>query len=467
MGRATALSNETKRVAACWDIEVKSLPKQLLTGCLVTGWLLGGCGRVPNGTDSTGGDIRRDATVEAIEKVLPSVVNLATSKVVLVPDGYDPAFRRYYGGHQEDQLNSLGSGVIIDEDGYFLTNLHVLYRASRAQVKLWDGELCDVDENHGAKIPNMDLALLRIRAAPGRKFQAMKLAHDDDLLLGESVIAVGNPFGLGGTVTRGILSSKDRLIKSGNNLQTFVQTDAEINPGNSGGPLINLRGELIGINTAVGEGQGIGFAIPVKKVAAALGEFYTPEAARALWFGARVASFNAPLTVSFVQSGSPADKSGLSVGQRVISVNDRAPRNLVEFQRLVTANTNNLATLQVEDKGTRRSLKVQLVPFDDLVQRKLGVRLRNITPETAASADGSPGDGVIIERIDPDSPADQAKLRVGFVITAIDERKTGELLKAADVLSGRAAGERVSISFVIPRQFGASAGRYNATVVLR
>ena len=423
---------------------------------------------MPNGTDSIGGDIRRDATVEAIEKVLPSVVNLATSKVVLVADGYDPDFRRYY-GHQEDQLNSIGSGVIIDEDGYFLTNLHVLNRASRAQIKLSNGELCDVDENHGAKIEKMDLALLRIRSTPGRKFQAMKLAHDDDLLLGESVIAVGNPFGLGGTVTRGILSSKDRLIKSGNNLQTFVQTDAEINPGNSGGPLINLRGELIGINTAVGvgEGQGIGFAIPVKQVAAALGEFYTPEAARALWFGARVASFNAPLTISFMQSGSPADKAGLRVGQRVISVNDQSPRNLVEFQRLVTANTNNLATLQVEDKGGRHSLRIQLVPFADLIQQKLGVRLRNITPENAAGAGASPGEGVIIERVDPDGPADQAKLQPGFVITAIDERGTGELLQAADVLSGRAASVRVTLAFVIPQRFGANAGRYNASVVLR
>lgn len=445
---------------------MKSLPKQLLTGCFVAGWLLGGCGRAPTGADSPGADVRRDATVEAIEKVLPSVVNLATSKIVFVADGYDPAFQRYY-GHQEDQLNHLGSGVIIDEDGYFLTNLHVLDRASRAQVKLSDGELCDVDENHGAKIPKMDLALLRIRAAPGRKFQAMRLAPDDDLLLGESVIAVGNPFGLGGTVTRGILSSKDRLIKSGDNLQHFVQTDADINPGNSGGPLINLHGELIGINTAVGEGQGIGFAIPVKQVAAALGEFYTPEAARALWFGARVASFNAPLTISFVQSGSPADKAGLRVGQRVLSVNERAPRNLVEFQRLVTANTNNLASLQVEDKAGRHSVRAQLVSFDDLIQRKLGVRLRNITSETAASAGSSPGDGVIIERVDPGSPADQAKLRPGFVLTAIDERQTGELLKTADVLSGRVAGERATLSFVIPLQFGANAGRYKANVILR
>ena len=295
----------------------------------------------------------------------------------------------------------------------------------------------------------------------------MKLANDDDLLLGESVIAVGNPFGLGGTVTRGILSSKARQITADGKLQNWLQTDADINPGNSGGPLINLRGELIGINTAEGEGHGIGFAIPVKQVAAALAEFYTPESANALWFGAHVGSFNAPLTVTFVQSGSPAEQAGLRVGQRVLSVNDRSPRDLVEYQRFLTARTENVAKLEMEDHGNRRSLKVQLVPFDDLIQKKLGVRLRNITPETAASAEGSPGEGVIIERVDPDGPADQAKLRAGFVITAIGERNTGELLKAADVLSGRPVGERVAVSFVIPRQFGANAGRYNADVVLR
>jgi serine protease Do len=384
--------------------------------------------------------------------------------MVKVLDAYDPIFQRFY-GHQKEEQNSIGSGVIIDEDGYFLTNLHVLERATRVQVKLSDGSIYDVER--GKTIADMDLALLRIKAPDGTKFHAVKLAKDDDLLLGESVIAVGNPFGLGGTVTRGILSSKERRLNSGGKVQDLLQTDADINPGNSGGPLVNLRGELIGINVAVGEGQGIGFAIPVKQIASALAEFYTPESARGLWFGARAGSFNAPLTVTFVQPRSPAEQAGLRVGQRIVNVNNQTPRNLVEFQRLVTARSDNQVMIEVEDHGRRRSCPVQLISFNDLFRQKLGVLLDNITPRTTTRANGSPGEGVIIEDIEKDSPADKAKLLPGFVITAIDEEKISEVLKAADVLSTKTAGVRAVISFVVPAQFGERSGRYNTTVTLR
>ena len=413
--------------------------------------------------------------MEAIEKVLPSVVNIATTTIV--ERANDPTLelaRRYFGWtvptKRLEEPYSIGSGVIIDEDGAFLTNVHVLERASRVQVKLWNGEVYDVRRS-GAKIQQKDLAILQIVAPPGKKFKAMKLASDDDLLLGESVIAVGNPFGLGGSVTHGILSSKNRRINAGNrnlDFEDWLQTDADINPGNSGGPLVNLRGELIGINVAViGQAQGIGFAIPVKQIAVALAEFYTPESASALWFGARIGAFNAPLAVSSVQAGSPAEKAGLRVGQRVISVNQRSPRDLVDFQHFLTSKADFTANLQVEEGGRRRSLDVRLIPFDDLIRQKLGVRLRNITSETAASVEGSPGGGVIIEQVEKNSPAEKAKMRPGFVLTAIDDRKTGELLYAADVLSAKRSGERATLSFVVPRQFGEGAGRYTATVTLR
>ena len=445
-------------------MEVTSQRKKSLSGWIVLACLAGGWGCAPPSAEAPGADLRRDATVAAVEKALPCVVNIATSKIVKVLDSYDPIFQRFY-GHQKEELNSVGSGVIIDEDGYFLTNLHVLERASRVQVKLSDGTIWDVER--GKTIRDTDLALLRIQAPDGKKFHAMKLAKDDDLLLGESVIAVGNPFGLGGTVTRGILSSRSRRLPSHGKVQEWLQTDADINPGNSGGPLINLRGELIGINVAEGEGQGIGFAIPVKQIAAALAKFYTPESARALWFGARVTPFNAPLTISFVQPRSPADQAGLRVGQRVLNVNHQPARNLVEFQRLVTARPDNAAALEVEENGRRRSLTARLVSFDDLIRQRIGVRLENITATNAASVSGAPGDGVIIESIEKDSLADKAKLRAGFVIVAIDDQKTSEVFDAADVLSARTAGERVAISFVVPPSFGAGAGRYNTTVILR
>ena len=451
-------------------MEVESLTKDFLRSCIALVLLLiTGCS--PS-SPTASRDVRRDATVEAIERAMPSVVNIATTTIV--QRAGDPTLehlRKYFKwpvpteGREEPY--NIGSGVIVDEDGYLLTNWHVLENAKRIQVKLWNGEVYDARPLVGIK--QKDVALLEIVAPPGKKFKAMKLARDDDLMLGESVIAVGNPFGLGGTVTQGILSSKNRRLDSKRDLdfEDWLQTDADINFGNSGGPLINLRGELIGINVAVGQGQGIGFAIPVKQISAALAEFYTPEAARGLWFGARIGSFNPPLTVLAVQPGSPAETAGLRVGQRVVSVNRLPPKDLVEFQHFVTAKSDHTATLEVDENGRRRSLNVQMVPFDGLIQKKLGARLRNITYETASAIGISPGEGVIIEEVEKDGPADKAKLQAGFVITGVGERRTGELLHAAGALSLNASGARVPIAFVVPQQFGETAGRYNTTVTIR
>src|ERR1041385_6592211 len=209
-------------------------------------------------------DIRRDATVAAVERVMPSVVNIATATVVEYEDFYQRLFREFFGQGglrpRQEQEYSIGSGVIIDEDGYVLTNLHVVRRGTRTQVKLWDGREYEADRI--VATPNSDVALLKIRCKPGEKFKAVSFAADDDLLLGETVLALGNPFGLGGSVTKGILSSKTRRPATGNeplNVNDWLQTDAAINPGNSGGPLINIRGELIGLNVAVyREGQEVG-----------------------------------------------------------------------------------------------------------------------------------------------------------------------------------------------------------------
>src|SRR5882762_3325110 len=270
-------------------------------------------------------DIRRDAAVDAIEKVLPSVVNIATATIV--ERAGDPSlevFRRFFGWRvpteRREEPYSIGSGVIIDEEGYVLTNLHVLNRASRAQVKLWDGRVYDA-EPLVVYTSQKDVALLKLRAKPGEKFKAIKFAKDDDLLLGETVLALGNPFGLGGSVSRGILSSKNRrLAQEGEPLDVadWLQTDAAINPGSSGGPLINLKGELIGLNVAIyKEGQGIGFAIPIKQVTEALSQIFIPEVTKSVWFGARIRSGPYPVTVTVVEPGSPAEKARLQAGDMI------------------------------------------------------------------------------------------------------------------------------------------------------
>src|SRR5436190_3411542 len=260
-------------------------------------------------------DLRRDAAVLATEQVIPSVVNIATETVIEYHEWYDDLLRQFYGWpntptHQEKSI-SLGSGVIVDEDGYILTNFHVIRRASRIQVKLWDGREYDADQVMTTE--SSDVALLKLKTKPGEKFKAIRFAGDDDLLLGETVLAVGNPYGLGGSVTKGILSSKNRRPATGNEplkMEDWLQTDAAINPGNSGGPLVNLRGELIGLNVAVYRGEqgerglGVGFSIPVKQVSAALSYFFTPEVTDSLWFGARFKSTGSYLEVAAVQPGS-------------------------------------------------------------------------------------------------------------------------------------------------------------------
>ena len=408
-------------------------------------------------------DVRRDAAVDAIEKVLPSVVNIATATIVEYHDFYDTLLQQFYGvhrpGRRQEQPDSIGSGVIVDEDGYILTNFHVLRRASRVQVKLWNGDIYDA-EPVVVYTSQKDVALLKIRAKPGEKFTAIKFAKDDDLLLGETVLALGNPYGLGGSVSRGILSSKARRPALGDEpleVQDWLQTDAAINPGNSGGPLINLRGELIGLNVAVyreEQGMGVGFAIPVKQAAAALSDFFTPEWTDSVWFGAKVRASPHPLRVTAVQPGSPADKAGLRAGQEIVEVNGKAPTGLINFNRLVIANESRRATLTVVEKGARRTLQVQLVPFDSLIRAKLGLTLSTLTRDRAALFQVNPGEGLFVEAVEKNGPADRAQIQKDFLITAIDGQSTGDLLGVINILSTKNAGERVRMSVLVRRRFG-------------
>ena len=192
-------------------------------------------------------DVRRDATVIAVEKVMPSVVNIATKTIIRRSrDPMESLFRQfwdpYYNRQAPNSQYSLGSGVVIDEAGYLLTNDHVVRRADTIEVKFANGTNV-YEATVIASDPNSDVALLKLKARPDEKFQAIRFAHEDDLLLGETVLALGNPFGLGGSVSRGILSSKTRNApKAGErfDIPNWLQTDAPINFGNSGGPLVNL-----------------------------------------------------------------------------------------------------------------------------------------------------------------------------------------------------------------------------------
>jgi S1-C subfamily serine protease len=232
----------------------------------------------------------------------------------------------------------------------------------------------------------------------------------------------------------------------------WLQTDAAINPGNSGGPLINLRGELIGLNVAVGQGQGIGFAIPIKQVSAALSDFFTPELLDALWFGARLKAGSLPLTVTAVQHGSPADKAGLRVGHQILQVSGKAPRSLADFARLVGEAKDRNVALQTQ-RGTDRALvKLKLIPFDELIQQKVGLTLLNLSEQMANNFGVQAGTGLYVEGVDKDSPAERAQVQRGFLLTGIDGQTTGDLSTAALLLSTKRPGDRVQLSVIVPRR---------------
>jgi len=420
-------------------------------------------------------DVRRDAVVNAIEEVMPSVVNISTETIVEIRDPFDQVFRDffgpYWGRRSPRRQKSLGSGVIIDETGYVLTNMHVVRRADRITVTLHDGRTFEAI--NVVQTFKTDVALLRLLETGGEKFKAIKFAPDDDLLLGETVLALGNPFGLGGSVSRGILSSKARRPAAEEatlDVEDWLQTDAAINPGNSGGPLVNLRGELIGISVAVfREGQGIGFAIPVKRVAEALSEIFTPEFMRSLWFGGNFQSSAAGPIVSAVEPGSPAEKGGLKRGDRVLSVNDKTPRNLVEINReLMAAGERRDVRLVVQRDQERKTLTMTLVPeatvFNpDLIQKKLGATLQYLTPEVAVTMGFGQFRGFLVADVEPAGPAGKAGLREGELIQTFDGHVPGNLVRAAHFLYAKKKGERLQMTVIVPRRTGRLVQLFSAT----
>ncbi len=422
-------------------------------------------------------DVRRDAVVRAVETVIPSVVNIGTEVLVEGSDPLDQVFRDFFGRYyRRDEPKSLGSGVIIDDTGYILTNFHVVRRANRITVTLADGREREARLMSGTS--RSDVALLKIIPKGNESFKAVRFAADDDLLLGETVIALGNPFGLGISVSRGILSSRSRRPPVENmplDLQDWLQTDAAINPGNSGGPLVNLHGELIGLNVAIfRDAQGIGFAIPIKRVSEAMSEIFTPEAVRSLWLGAKFQGNGANISIASVQQGSPAEKAGLRAGDRVLRVNERTPRNLVELNRELIASGQRQIELTTQRGNDRRDVNIQLVPEKEfftpnLIRQKLGATVQVLDEDLAREFGLGQREALVITGVERGGPAEAAELKRGYIIQAIDGQIPGDLVQAAKVIYGKKRGSRAELSLIVPRPRGRLIELYQATteVVLR
>ena len=401
-------------------------------------------------------DIRRDATVKVVEEVMPCVVDILSKTAVPVQDPIERMERQFSGQQLYNDEISAGSGVVIDKEGYLLTNEHVIHDAKQIAVR-FGTETNEYIATVIASNAKIDVALLKLKGKPGEKFHAIKFARNDDLLLGETVLAMGNPLGLGGTVTRGILSAKNRVVWQEGERVTYrnwLQTDAPINHGNSGGPLVNLKGELIGINAQVvnqdvnGEPvQGIGFAIPIRLIEQALSEIPT-EYVGSYWFGARVKVGTYPLVIASVQPESPAGRAGLKIGDVVMQVNGKVPEDFINFGELLASNAPAEIPLTIRRGENVSDIDVRLMPVGDvfnakMIQDKLGLTLQK-----------NPA-GFGITGVESNSPASTAGLQAGMIVRAIDYQELPENeTDFAKLLYSKKSGEAVKLYIYFIQQIG-------------
>ncbi len=421
-----------------------------------------------------------DAMVELVEAVKPSVVSVMTSHKVVTGVGMegnpfleDPFFRRFFGddfvhpggGPHERKESALGSGVIVEKDGYIITNYHVVKDAEEIKVTLGDkrefkGKVIGTD-------PKTDVAVVKIEA---RDLPAIRWGDSDKLRVGETVLAVGSPYGLSQTVTSGIVSAKGRANVRIADYEDFIQTDAAINPGNSGGPLVNARGELVGINTAIfstsGGYQGIGFSIPSNMVRVVMDSLIKEGKVTRGWLGVTIQPLSKDMAAQFglkdqkgsivsdVTEGGPAEKAGLKPGD-IITAFDGKPVDDPSVLRNIVASTHPGAKLKMEiiRNGKPKTLTVEIeelkepkAPSRVQQQGKIdnvmkGVTVQNLTPELRDKMGLSERiQGVVITQV-TDEVSDY--LRPGDVILEVNKTAVTNVKEYMDVVTRIKAGQNI------------------------
>ena len=378
-----------------------------------------------------------------IERVTPAVVKISTRGRAVVENPFfnDPFFRRFFNvpeQQRERQTQGLGSGVIVDADnGYIVTNHHVIERADEITVTLRDGR--EVPAELVGADADADVALLRIEADG---LSQVVMADSEDLQVGDFVVAIGNPFGLSQTVTSGIVSALGRSGLGIESYEDFIQTDASINPGNSGGALVNLRGELVGINTAIlgpSGNIGIGFAIPVNMVRGIMDQLVEYGEVRRGRLGVAVQDLTPDLAKAFdieatrgaviaqVEPGSPADQAGLKPGDVVVSVNGREIRRSTEMRNAVgLLRIGSEVKMRIIREGRERSLVAEVAEpeVSKADAGRFSVHLEGAT--LADIKEGSPLygkiEGVLVADIEHGSQAHLSGLRPGDVILSANRK---------------------------------------------
>ncbi|MEH6950886.1 DegQ family serine endoprotease [Nitrobacter sp. NHB1] len=395
-----------------------------------------------------------------VQRVAPAVVNVYAAKVIQRRNPLldDPIFRRFFGvpGQQPEQMQrSLGSGVMVDPSGLVVTNNHVIEGADQVKVALSDKR--EFEAEIVLKDTRTDLAILRLKDVH-EKFPTLDFANSDELQVGDVVLAIGNPFGVGQTVTHGIISALARTQVGISDYQFFIQTDAAINPGNSGGALVDMTGRLAGINTAIfsrsGGSQGIGFAIPANMVRVVVASAkHGSKAVKRPWLGARLQAVTPEIAetmglkapagalVASVAPGSPAARAGLKLSDLIVSIDGQPVEDPNAFDyRFATRPIGGTSRVEVQRNGKLMKLSVPLETAPDTGRDEIvitaqspfqGAKVANISPALADELHLDAGaEGVVVTALTDDGMAANVGFKKGDIILSVNNKK---IVKTADL----------------------------------
>lgn len=450
-------------------------------------------GAVPKPTYATPGPASFSELVKAVK---PAVVNISISgRAGAAARSFGPSegfpesspfnefFEEYFGGRgqqrglpdtrQGPKFQAVGSGFIVSEDGYVVTNNHVIERGEEIEVILQDGTRYPATVR--GRDPKTDLALLKVDADADLPY--VTLGSSDDAEVGDWVLAVGNPFGLGGTVTAGIISARGRDIQSGP-FDDFLQIDAPINRGNSGGPLFDANGRVIGINTAIyspsGGSVGIGFAIPSEMAEDVIDQLMANGTVERGWLGVEFQPVNDAVAASLgldeaqgalvagVAEDGPADQAGVRVGDVIMSVDGEALDDPKDLPRLVAATpAGTKVAMEVLRGGKTKRLNVRIGQSESEAElaaatqtgeaepARLGVQLSTLTPEIRSRYGMEGKDGVLVTKVQRGSPASRAGIRPGQVITMVGQTAVDSPDEVAEAVQRAAEAGRPSVLLMI------------------
>ena len=398
------------------------------------------------------------------------------------PFGKENPFEDFFGPapkgpHREFKQQSLGSGFILDRQGHVVTNNHVVENADKIKVRLADGE--EFDAKVVGRDPNTDLALIKIKGSNG--LTPLPMGDSDGLRVGSWVLAIGSPFGLEQTVTTGIVSAKGRVIGAGP-YDDFIQTDASINPGNSGGPLLNMRGEVVGINTAIfsrgGGNVGVGFAIPVNMANGIIAQLKTDGEVTRGWLGVGIQNLTAELAeyygtegdkgalVTQVFDGDPAERAGIKKGDIITAVDGKKVSTSRELsQSIAHSKVGERVSITLLRDGREKQVEVELTKRKDsrLSLRDpadgggdengdLGLKLSELTPDTARRLGLEAKEkGVIVTAVDPDGKGAKAGIEPGDLIKEINRERIATLKDYRLQMAEATAGDEVKLLIKRPR----------------